>query len=136
MNFHVFVYFNLQTNFSQNCLLYADVVYENYTSSTSNTATYFLFRTRFGAKSVCLYNIVIAAIFSLAYAVAMILGYTFLYRKETSEKTWAIVLFCPWELGWPYRVLETVLIISLWSVVTLSLHLGTPVIPSCSWELW
>nr|KAG5712004.1 hypothetical protein BaRGS_026445 [Batillaria attramentaria] len=71
----------LQTNFDNNCLLYADVAYEY--DNTSHPYVYF--KIRFGPASVCEYSLGLSALFSLIYPLAMIGGYLFIYVKDKGE---------------------------------------------------
>lgn len=74
----------LQTKFDRNCLLYADVTYEPYSSTTTSTQ-FVLFKIQFGPTSVCEYNLGMSALFSLIYALAMIAGYLFIYVKDKGD---------------------------------------------------
>ncbi|PVD26490.1 hypothetical protein C0Q70_14167 [Pomacea canaliculata] len=71
------------TKFNKNCVLYSDVVYEHYNETNDNNV---YFRIRFGASSVCNYNLAVTAIFSIIYSSAMIAGYIFIYFRDKGDK--------------------------------------------------
>lgn len=77
---------DLNTKFDRKCLLYSDVAYELVNDTISGKPHSVLFKIRFGNSSVCEYNIAISAIFSLIYALAMVVVYIFLYIKERGNK--------------------------------------------------
>ena len=74
----------LQTKFDDKCLLYSDVVYEYYNTSTGPHSV--IFRIRFGPQSVCEYNLAVSALFSLIYSLIMIGVYIFIYFREKNNK--------------------------------------------------
>ncbi|KAK7104948.1 transmembrane protein 179-like [Littorina saxatilis] len=72
----------LQTEFDDNCLLYSEVHYELFNKSVGGMVVW---RMKFGPQSVCQYNLAVSAIFSLIYALVMVLGYIFLYIRDREK---------------------------------------------------